>query len=62
MIEGAGFAGIDWASMLHVACVVDAGGEVVDRFDFAHDRPISADEPSPSQKRPLSSGECPANS
>jgi transposase len=37
MSEGAAFAGIDWASMLHVACVVDAGGEVVDRFDFAHD-------------------------
>jgi hypothetical protein len=28
------FAGIDWASLVHVACVVGPEGEVVDRFDF----------------------------
>jgi transposase len=31
------FAGIDWASMVHVACVVGLDGEVVDRFEFTHD-------------------------
>jgi hypothetical protein len=31
------FAGIDWASMVHVACVVGPDGEVVDRFEFPHD-------------------------
>ncbi len=31
------FAGIDWASMVHVACVVGPDGEVVDRFEFTHD-------------------------
>lgn len=36
MSEGVAFAGIDWASALHVACVVGAGGEVRERFDFAH--------------------------
>jgi transposase len=30
-------AGIDWASDVHVACVLDAGGAVVARFSFAHD-------------------------
>jgi transposase len=30
-------AGIDWASQLHVACVIDGDGLVVDRFDFTHD-------------------------
>jgi transposase len=37
MTDSVRFAGIDWASMLHVACVVDLDGEVVDRFEFAHD-------------------------
>jgi transposase len=37
MSNGAVVAGIDWASMLHVACVLDAQGDVVDRFEFAHD-------------------------
>ena len=31
------FAGIDWASIVHVACVVGPDGEVVDRFEFTHD-------------------------
>ena len=31
------FAGIDWASMVHVACVVGPDGDVVDRFEFTHD-------------------------
>jgi transposase len=31
------FAGIDWASLVHVACVVGPEGEVVDRFEFTHD-------------------------
>ena len=37
MSNGAAVAGIDWASMLHVACVLDVQGDVVDRFEFAHD-------------------------
>jgi hypothetical protein len=37
MSEGVAFAGIDWASMLHVACVVGERGEVRERFEFAHD-------------------------
>ncbi len=37
MSNGAAVAGIDWASMLHVACVLDVHGDVVDRFEFAHD-------------------------
>ena len=31
-------AGIDWASADHVACVVDAAGQVSARFSAAHDR------------------------
>jgi predicted short-subunit dehydrogenase-like oxidoreductase (DUF2520 family) len=30
-------AGIDWASQVHVACVIDSDGLVVDRFEFSHD-------------------------
>jgi transposase len=30
------FVGIDWASKAHELCVVDDGGEVVERFGFAH--------------------------
>jgi transposase len=30
-------AGVDWASEVHVVCVVDAVGEVVDRFEVTHD-------------------------
>jgi transposase len=30
-------AGIDWASELHVACVLDGYGAVAGRFSFAHD-------------------------
>ena len=37
MSDGVTFAGIDWASMLHVACVVGGDGQVVDRFEFTHD-------------------------
>ena len=37
MDESVTFAGIDWASMLHVACVVGSDGQVVDRFEFTHD-------------------------
>jgi transposase len=36
MAEGA-LAGIDWASQLHVACVLDETGAIVDRFEFRHD-------------------------
>ena len=36
MPDGA-MAGIDWASEVHVACVIDSDGLVVDRFDFTHD-------------------------
>src|ERR1700683_531312 len=32
------FAGIDWATADHVACVVDMAGRVTDRFSAAHDR------------------------
>ncbi|MGH3198679.1 MAG: IS110 family transposase [Streptosporangiaceae bacterium] len=31
-------AGIDWASADHVACVVDAAGQVRARFSVTHDR------------------------
>ena len=31
-------AGIDWATADHVACVVDAAGQVSARFSAAHDR------------------------
>lgn len=30
-------AGIDWACEVHVACVLDGTGAVIDRFDFTHD-------------------------
>jgi transposase len=32
------FAGIDWATADHVACVVDTAGRVTDRFSAAHDK------------------------
>ena len=38
MAEGV-VAGIDWASEVHVACVVDADGAVTGRFSFTHDVP-----------------------
>jgi transposase len=36
MAEGV-VAGIDWASELHVACVLDVDGAVAGRFSFTHD-------------------------
>jgi transposase len=30
-------AGIDWASEVHVACVVDGDGVVASRLSFTHD-------------------------
>ena len=32
------FAGVDWAEKTHVACVVDAEGEVIERVTVTHDR------------------------
>ena len=32
-----GVAGIDWASEVHVACVLDGDGAVTGRFSFTHD-------------------------
>ena len=32
------FAGIDWATADHVACVVDMAGRVTDRFSAVHDK------------------------
>jgi transposase len=32
------FAGIDWATADHVACVVDMAGRILDRFSAAHDK------------------------
>jgi transposase len=32
------FVGIDWAQSSHVVCLVDAGGEVVERVTFSHDK------------------------
>lgn len=32
------FAGVDWAENNHVVCLVDTGGEVVDRLTVAHDK------------------------
>ena len=36
MAEGV-VAGIDWASEVHVACVMDGDGAVTGRFSFTHD-------------------------
>jgi len=35
---GGVFAGIDWATADHVACVVDMAGRILDRFSAAHDK------------------------
>ena len=35
---GGVYAGIDWATADHVACVVDMAGRVTDRFSAAHDK------------------------
>jgi hypothetical protein len=32
------FAGVDWATADHVACVVDMAGRVIDRFSAVHDK------------------------
>ncbi|MET0495217.1 MAG: IS110 family transposase [Actinoplanes sp.] len=32
------FAGVDWAENNHVACLVDADGQVIDRITIAHDK------------------------
>jgi hypothetical protein len=32
------FAGVDWAQDNHVACLVDADGQVIDRITIGHDR------------------------
>jgi transposase len=32
------FAGIDWAHTNHVACLIDADGEVIDRITVTHDK------------------------
>ena len=37
MHQGTAVAGIDWASEVHVACVIDEDGTVLDRFNVAHD-------------------------
>ena len=31
------FAGLDWASKTHALCVIDERGDVVERFEIAHD-------------------------
>ena len=31
------FAGLDWASQIHVVCIIDEQGEVQERLDVAHD-------------------------
>jgi transposase len=36
-MAGSVVAGIDWASEVHVACLVDGDGTVMERFTFAHD-------------------------
>ena len=30
------FAGIDWASQAHQACLIDAGGKIISERSFAH--------------------------
>jgi transposase len=30
------FAGVDWASAAHAICIVDGGGQIVERFEIAH--------------------------
>jgi transposase len=32
------FAGLDWATQVHSVCILDASGEVLERFEVAHDR------------------------
>ena len=32
------FAGVDWSESNHVACLVDTGGEVVERITVGHDK------------------------
>ncbi len=32
------FVGLDWGSAHHAACVIDAGGKIVDSFELAHTR------------------------
>jgi hypothetical protein len=36
-MAGSVVAGIDWASEVHVACLVDGDGTVMERFTFTHD-------------------------
>jgi transposase len=36
-VAGGVVAGIDWASEVHVCCVIDADGAAADRFSFTHD-------------------------
>lgn len=36
MSEGRVVAGVDWASEIHVVCVIDDAGQVIDRFEVAH--------------------------
>ena len=31
------FAGLDWASQIHVVCIIDEQGQVHERLDVAHD-------------------------
>ena len=38
-------AGIDWASEVHVACVMDGDGAVTSRFSFTHDGAIDFSAP-----------------
>jgi hypothetical protein len=32
------FAGIDWATSIHVVCVIDEAGAVLERFEVEHSR------------------------
>lgn len=36
-VSGAALAGVDWASEVHVVCVIDGDGAVTDRFEVTHD-------------------------
>ena len=32
------FAGVDWATTTHAICIIDAAGQVLERFEVKHDR------------------------
>jgi transposase len=50
------FAGVDWAENNHVACVIDADGEVIARVTISHDKAGIASLITTLQQYPLAGG------